>query len=125
MRYVFPVLLLTASCTTVRAAHSPPGFVAIYRWEIKPGCEDAVRAAWRVEAERYRARYQSCGARLHREDDGTFVSTAFWPTRDAWASAPRPIDTPEAEAVLNRCIVSKVFELHLAPVEDVASPTCP
>lgn len=117
-----PWLLLLAGCA---AAQRPPGFVAIYRWQVKPGCEGEVRAAWRAEAERYRAKYRSCGARLHREDDGTFVSTAFWKSREAWASAPRPIDLPEAEATLDRCIVAKVEELHLAPVEDVASGTCP
>jgi len=118
--------LLCAGCTAVTpAVRAPPGFVAIYRWTIKDGCENAVRAAWRVEAERYRARYASCGARLHREADGTLVSTAFWPSREQWAAAPRPVDTPDAEDALNRCIVSKVEELHLTPLEDVAAPACP
>lgn len=118
-----PLALLLALGTGC-AAHAAraPGFVAIYRWQLKPGCEDAARAAWRVEAERYRARYGSCGARLHRADDGTFVATAFWRSREAWAAAPRPIDAPEAEATLNACIVQKVEELHLVPVEDVAEP---
>jgi len=117
-------LLLSAACAAQPRAAKAPGYVAIYRWQVKPGCEAEVGAAWRVEAERYRARYGSCGARLHREDDGTFLSTAFWPSRQAWATAPRPIDAPEAEATLNRCITAKVEELHLVPVEDVAAPTC-
>jgi hypothetical protein len=98
--------------------------VAIYRWRVKPDCEDRVRAAWRAEAERYRTRYGSCGARLHRADDGSLVSTAFWRSREAWASVPRPIDLPEAEATLNACITEKVEELDLVPVEDVALATC-
>jgi len=114
--------LLLAACAASHATQ--PGFVAVYRWQVKPGCEEAVEAAWRAEAERYRAKYGSCGARLHREDDGTFVSTAFWRSRDAWSSAPRPIDAPEAEATLNRYITAKVEELHLTPVVDVAAPTC-
>jgi hypothetical protein len=125
-----PTLLLAAvvlgtGCASATPALRPPGFVAIYRWSVKSGCEASVQSAWRLEAERYRARYGSCGARLHREEDGTFVSTAFWASRAAWAAAPRPIDLPSAESTLNACIVAKVEELHLTPVEDVAAPTCP
>jgi hypothetical protein len=113
-----PALLLTllAGCA---AAPPRPGFVAIYRWRVNPGCEAAFTAAWHAEAERYRDTWGSAGARLHRADDGSFVATAFWPSRDAWAHAPRPLDLPQAEAVLDRCVAERGEALHLGPVDDV------
>lgn len=106
---------LTACATAPRR----PGFVAIYRWQVKPECQEAFVSAWTAEAERYRDRYGSLGSRLQRAEDGTYVATAFWESARAWSSVPRPLDLPAADAVLNRCIESKVEELHLSVASDV------
>ncbi len=111
------LLVALGGCAT---APRPPNYVAIYRWQVKPECHDAFVAAWQAEAERYRDRYGSLGSRLHQAEDGSFVATAFWESERAWSSAPRPLDLPEAESVLNRCIEAKLDELHLTVERDVA-----
>jgi hypothetical protein len=90
---------------------------------LKPGCDREVLDAWHQEASRYRDRYGSLGSRLHQSEDGSWVATAFWSSRQAWAAAPRPLDLPVAEQVLNRCIESKVEELHLTVEDDVPPGT--
>jgi hypothetical protein len=110
------VLAFSACATALR----PPGYVAVYRWQVKAECRGAFVAAWQAEAERYRDRYGSLGSRLHQAEDGTFVATAFWESEEAWSRAPRPLDLPEAESVLNRCVEAKVEELHLQVARDVA-----
>ena len=119
---LFRLLLLSAAGCATRGP--PPGYVAIHRWQVKPGCEDVVREAWRAEAARYRDRYGSCGARLHRAGDGTLVATAFWRTRADADRAPRPIDAPGAEAALNRCLVAEVESLQLETLEDLSDLRC-
>jgi len=110
------LVLLLADCSRAVPA---PAFVSIYRWQVARGCEPDFVRAWQAEAERYRDRYGSRGSRMHRAEDGTFVATAFWASKEAWAAAPRPLDLPSAEAVLNRCIEARVSELHLDVVDDI------
>ena len=110
---------LVSACAT---ASPTPQFVAIYRWQVKPGCETEFVAAWSAEAARYHVQYGSLGSRLHRDEDGTYLATAFWASAKAWSSAPRPLDLPASEEVLKRCIEAKLDERHLTVVGDVSGP---
>jgi heme-degrading monooxygenase HmoA len=97
-------------------------FIAIYRWRIRPGCEEQFRAAWHAETIAFRDTWGSYGTRLSRADDGTWVAVAFWPTRARWLAAHRQaLELPTAEATLADCVLSKEQELHLESVEDLTA----
>lgn len=53
-------------------------FVAIYRWRIKPGQEAAFEQGWERTSIEVRSMHGSLGSRLHRSDDGTYMSYARW-----------------------------------------------
>ena len=54
----------------------------LYRWSVKPGMEAEFRAGWLRGTRAIHARCGSFGARLHKKDDGTFVSYAVWPDEE-------------------------------------------
>ncbi len=56
-------------------------FAAIYQWQVVPGREHLFMEGWQRTSETVRARYGSLGSRLHRADDGTFVSYGRWHDR--------------------------------------------
>jgi heme-degrading monooxygenase HmoA len=62
-------------------------FVAVYAFKVKPGMEERFQKAW---ADRTREIMSTCGglgSRLHKNDDGTFIAYAQWPSRKAWEEA--------------------------------------
>jgi hypothetical protein len=115
--------LVLTDCTPHSRAE-PTGtrgtFVAVYRWRIRPDCEDRFRAAWQAETLVFRDTWGSYGTRLSRDDDGTWVALAFWPTRAQWIAAHRqPLPLSGPEATLAECIVVKEQELHLEASDDL------
>jgi hypothetical protein len=58
-------------------------FAVIYRWEIVPGREEQFVAGWRRCSTGIRQKFGSYGSRLHRTDDGLFVSYGRWPDPEA------------------------------------------
>src|SRR5690606_1331589 len=64
----------------------------IYRWTVKPGLDAEFRAGWLRGTQAIHARCGSFGARLHRTDDGTYVSYAVWPDHAARARCFRQND---------------------------------
>jgi hypothetical protein len=112
--------------TGCRAGYPPPAraptgaFVAVYRWHIRGGCEEAFQRAWRAETLAFRSAWGSYGTQLSRGDDGTWVAMAYWPSLSRWKEAhARPLALPEAEATLSECILDKERELHLEVAEDL------
>ncbi len=83
-------------------------FVALYRWRIRPGHEDAFRDAWHRMTELVRERCTSGGSALFRDADGTFVAIARWESRDAWrrcfanGALDAALATRMSDAVLER-----------------------
>jgi heme-degrading monooxygenase HmoA len=92
-------------------------FVVLYRWKIRPGCEDDFLAAWSRISDLLLHERGSLGSRLHRGSDGLWYSYAQWPSaqarRDAFAQGPvdaaagarmeAAIDERFPEVVLEMC----------------------
>ncbi len=91
-------------------------FFAIFRWRTRPGTEDAFRAAWRRNTGSIRARFGSCGSRLHREPDGAWIGYACWPSEDYFRACwERGIYVDEdAQAAFLDCLEDR--NQDLAPV---------
>jgi hypothetical protein len=90
-------------------------FFAIFRWRTRPGTDDAFRAAWRRNTISIRARFGSCGSRLHRDQDGAWIGYACWPS----------------EAHFQRCwdegiyVDAQAQAAFLACLEDADQPLAP
>jgi ribosomal-protein-alanine N-acetyltransferase len=54
----------------------------LYRWRLKPGRDDAFRAAWTEGTKRIHKACGSYGACLHRGEDGIYWSYAVWPSEE-------------------------------------------
>ena len=95
-------------------------FAVLYRWKLKPGSEDAFRAAWRAMTEAIATRSGTGGSRLHRTDDGHFVAYAVWPSRQAWVDARAlPSANAEAGARMRECIEESLGTTMLEVVDDL------
>ena len=94
--------------------------IVIYRWRLKVEGEAIFREGWR---EMTTAIYQlkgSLGSRLYQADDGTWVATAHWPSREAWEESRRLGSASEsARQKMLAGIEQFLSEEHLEVVEDL------
>ncbi|MCB0640773.1 MAG: antibiotic biosynthesis monooxygenase, partial [Phaeodactylibacter sp.] len=65
-------------------------FIAIYRFQAKPGQVQSFIEAWKDLTELIYQHCGSLGSRLHREDELNFIAYAQWPDRDTWKH-PKPL----------------------------------
>lgn len=74
-------------------------FVVIYHWRVKHGMEDEFVQIWRRRTVRISEHCSSRGSRLYRNDEGTFVAIALWPSRDLLEhpAALPSADKPDAQ----------------------------
>jgi len=92
-------------------------FVAVYRWHVKPGREAEFRAAWIAVTHATYGKYGSLGSRLHRNEDGSWVAYAQWPSRAAWERAWKdgvPAD-PVATATMRDCVEADSVDEQFKP----------
>jgi quinol monooxygenase YgiN len=76
-------------------------FVVLYRWRIRSGKEEQLRAAWASATRKIMTRYGALGSRLHRAEDGSWVAYAQWPDRERWLlMRSSPPVAPEEFAVM-------------------------
>lgn len=61
-------------------------YVAIYRWKLKHGTEEAFAGYWSEGTLLFRSEQRAWGSRLHRGDDGTYFAYAQWPDRELYHS---------------------------------------
>jgi len=95
-------------------------FAVQYRWRVKPGTEDAFRAAWRAMTESIRERHGTSGSRLHRTDAGELVAYAVWPSRQQWeAAGQQPSANPAAGDAMRACIQQSLGATPLDVVDDL------
>jgi hypothetical protein len=117
------VATVLIGCAAVRPGEpraTVGAFVAVYRWRVRPGCEERFRAAWQTETLSFRDTRGSYGTQLSRSEDGTFVAFAYWPSRLRWEEAHRaPLLLSGPESTLTECILAKEEELHLEVLQDL------
>ena len=98
---------------------SGPGIIALYRWRLHAGHEDAFVAAWSNVTRALRAR-GSLGSRLHRGPDGLWYGYAQWPdeaTRQAAFAVEDPTTSADV-AIMRAAVAERLPELLLEPVAD-------
>jgi heme-degrading monooxygenase HmoA len=95
-------------------------FTVIYRWRVKAGCEETFREGWRRATEAIYQTYHSCGSRLHRCDDGTWLGYAQWPDRQHWeAMRNHPAADAEAFAEMRDSTQGTTEVICMTVIEDL------
>jgi hypothetical protein len=97
-------------------------FVVIYRWRIRPEWEARFRSAWRRRTEKIRILQNSLGSRLHRQDDGTLLAIALWPTRIAWRDAGDIPDDVDDAKTFDSAVEERLPTLTMTVLDDLWSP---
>jgi hypothetical protein len=95
------------------------GLVALYRWRLHAGHEEAFSRAWSNVTAALRQR-GSLGSRLHRGPEGIWYGYAQWPdeaTRQA-AFAEEDAALAGDRAAMRAAIAERLPELLLEPVAD-------
>jgi len=91
----------------------------LYRWRIKPGCEDDFVAAWGRLTDVMREKCGALGSRLHRAEDGTLMAYARWPSKAVWSAAKENPPKSAARALMSAAIAERFPETHLDIVADL------
>lgn len=101
-------------------ADSGTGFVALYRWRVRPEAESDFIAAWTTLTEVIRVHQGGRGSRLHRGDDGLFYGYAQWPDRATW-EAPwvLPAEADTSLAVIRAAVIERFEPMLLEPIGDL------
>ena len=60
------------------------GFAVIYRWRLKPAMEHQFIESWSKATQLLMKERGALGSRLHQAEDGTWISYAQWPNKEAW-----------------------------------------
>jgi heme-degrading monooxygenase HmoA len=95
-----------------------PGFVVLYRWKLKPGCEEAFTEAWAEMTSVLLAR-GSLGSRLHHGHDDTWYAYAQWPSEQAREAAfESPLPSNDAGDRMDAAVAERFPEIVLDVVAD-------
>ncbi|WP_369928801.1 antibiotic biosynthesis monooxygenase [Xanthomonas sp. NCPPB 2632] len=104
----------------VSTARNEVGFAVVYRWRLHPHAEEAFVSAWARVSSLLESERGSCGARLHRGDDGLWYSYAQWPTSEARDAAFSLGDVdPAAQAAMKAAVLEYLPEIRLVLVADL------
>ncbi|GAC1389534.1 MAG: hypothetical protein NVSMB31_05580 [Vulcanimicrobiaceae bacterium] len=94
-------------------------FTVIYRWRVKPELEPEFLRVWHVRTKKIEEHCGSYGARLHKSDDGTYVSIALWPSRDAWDAPMNLPDDTEDDRIFRASIQERLPTQTMTVVDDL------
>lgn len=101
-------------------SESSIGFTVLYRWRLKPGCEESFLEAWAKMTMLIRNQCGGLGSRLHKVEDGTWAAYAQWPNREAWAAMQEMDPIDKATSAEMREAVEESFEpVLMSPVHDL------
>ena len=96
------------------------GFVAIYRWRLDSEKVDQFLKAWADVTRGIKSQRGGLGSKIHREDDGTYIAYAQWPSREAWTeSSQLPSVDPAASKLMADAVLETLPSLYLDPLEDL------
>jgi quinol monooxygenase YgiN len=59
-------------------------FIALYEFKVKTGFEKQFEENWAIVTEFIYTTRGSLGSRLHRDQDGTYVAYAQWPSEEQY-----------------------------------------
>jgi len=69
-------------------------FAVLYRFEIKPGDDEAFVASWAEATRAIKAHHRHRGSRLHQDERGGWFAYTVWESREKWQArteGPAPL----------------------------------
>lgn len=90
----------------------------LYRWKLRPGKEADFAAAWARLTDVLCAECGAIGSRLHKADDGTFVSYSYWPSRKHWELAQVHAPKSAARALMAAAVDERFPEVHMELLDE-------
>lgn len=96
-------------------------FVAVYRWRLKPGSEEAFAAAWR-DVTLAAQPYGSGGSALFKADDGTWAAIARWPDRKSRTQFFEARSQDHDDSAMWDAVAERFPPLELQMVDDLWKP---
>jgi heme-degrading monooxygenase HmoA len=95
-------------------------FAVIYRWQVAPGREAEFTKAWFRCSTQIKKRFGSYGSRLHRSDDGLFISYGRWPSAAAREPYRAQLDfDPESFHLMQGAIAYELPEIRMNIIGDL------
>lgn len=93
-------------------------FIALYEFRVHPGKEKQFEENWRKVTEAIYHQRGSLGSRLHKAQDGTYISYAQWPSEEQYnVETPLSENANEARRLMKEACFSQAT-LKLMTVED-------
>ncbi len=95
------------------------GFAVIYRWRLKPGLEHQFIEYWSKATQLIMKERGALGSRLHQAEDGTWISYARWPSKEAWLHhRSLPSIDPEISKLMIEAEEEAFTPILMTPVVD-------
>lgn len=95
-------------------------FSVIYEFKVQSGLEEQFERSWAEHTCEIREQLGGLGSRLHRNDDGSYVAYAQWPSREKWENAVA-LDTPARKAMRD-ALLSFETVYRLEVLNDLLEP---
>ncbi|WP_028863961.1 antibiotic biosynthesis monooxygenase family protein [Psychromonas aquimarina] len=98
----------------------------LFRWEIKPGCEQSFKEGWSEIIHRNIEKYGALGARLHKTHDNQWLSYSQWISEEHFIRSRNLQDRHEEARAKMISAISKAYEpIVMVPMIDhlIASET--
>ncbi|MFT6984435.1 MAG: heme-degrading monooxygenase HmoA [Psychromonas sp.] len=91
----------------------------LFRWEIKPGCEQPFKEGWSEIIHRNIEKYGALGSRLHKTKDNHWLSYSQWISEEHFINAQNLKDKHEEARVKMINAISKAYDpIVMVPMLD-------
>lgn len=81
-------------------------FCAVYEFKIMPDKHECFREEWHEITQMMIQEFDSLGARLHENEDGTWIAYAQWPNKEKWEVGHRVIDERVRQLHFENCLAA-------------------
>ncbi|HEY5714852.1 MAG TPA: antibiotic biosynthesis monooxygenase [Psychromonas sp.] len=91
----------------------------LFRWELKPGCEQSFKEGWTEIIHRNIEKYGALGSRLHKTKDNQWISYSHWISEEHFIHARNLHDQhEEARVKMVKAIIKAYPPIVMVPVLD-------
>ncbi len=91
----------------------------LFRWQVKPECEQAFKEGWSEIIHRNIEKYGALGSRLHKGHDKLWISYSQWLTEEHFRQAQNLQDKHEEARIKMVSAISKNYDpIIMVPVLD-------
>ncbi|PKG40772.1 antibiotic biosynthesis monooxygenase family protein [Psychromonas sp. Urea-02u-13] len=91
----------------------------LFRWDIKPQCEQAFKEGWSEIIHRNIEKYGALGSRLHKSHDNQWISYSQWISEEHYKNAQNCQDKHEQARIKMITAINRTYEpIIMVPILD-------